>query len=114
MFKRIKFYKENDKWYADVKNRTKEENEMVSGADTFLEYISDGHSKVHLCINQDAYHDHFASLYREKHDDYGATYLIRSEDLEVNRKHAWLCNVTHDVLGEHPEYFFIDILYPLK
>ena len=114
MFKLVKFYKEDGRWYADVPNHTKEENEMVSGADTFLEYVSKGHSKVHLNLNHDAYHDHFAAFYLEKHNDAGGTYLIRSEDKQLNRKHAWLCNVTHDVLEEHPEYFFVDILYPIQ
>ena len=36
----LKFYKKNDRWYADVPGHTEEENEMVSGSDTFLNLYS--------------------------------------------------------------------------
>ena len=34
--KPLRFYKENDKWYADVPGVSKEDNEMVFGSDIFL------------------------------------------------------------------------------
>ena len=43
---KIKFYKENGKWYADVPTMSKEDNEMVFGADIFLETISKGNSTL--------------------------------------------------------------------
>lgn len=33
----VRFYKENGKWYADIPNHTKEENEMVMGSDDALD-----------------------------------------------------------------------------
>ena len=45
---KLRFFKQDNKWYADVPNHTLEENEMVSGADTALELISDGHNEITL------------------------------------------------------------------
>ena len=109
MFKIIRFYKENNRWYADVPNHTPAENEMVAGADDFLEYISKGKSEVSVSVTDDLTENHFASFYLEEHDEIGGTYLIKSNDDNIDKQRAWICNVTHDVLGEHPEYFCVDI-----
>ena len=34
--KTLRFFKENDKWYADVPDHTLEDNEMVFGSDILL------------------------------------------------------------------------------
>lgn len=106
----LKFYKKNDRWYADVPGHTEEENEMVSGADEFLDYIAKGKSKVKIGISiTPNAHSSFANetLFLLKHDQFGATYHITSSDENIDTKTLWICNVTHDVLGEHPAYIFI-------
>ena len=40
MKKTIKFFKKEDKWYADMPNHSLEENEMVMGSDIVLDIIS--------------------------------------------------------------------------
>ena len=40
MKSKLRFYKEKEKWYADVPGVSKEDNEMVFGSDIFLEKIS--------------------------------------------------------------------------
>mgnify|MGYP003305990431 CR=1 FL=1 len=47
----LEFYKEDGRWYANVPTMPKEENEMVFGADTFLEKVSMGHKKVFICFS---------------------------------------------------------------
>ena len=46
MKRKLRFYKENEKWYADVPGVSKEDNEMVFGSDIFLEKISNGKPQV--------------------------------------------------------------------
>lgn len=107
----LKFYKENGRWYADVPGHTQEENEMVAGSDEFLEYISKGKSSVTVHISTTPVLNSInakATFFMLKHNDCGATYQIASRDLNINGRIAWICNVTHDVLEEHPSYFFLN------
>lgn len=108
----LRFYKKNNRWYADVPGHTEEENEMVCGADTFLDYVSKGKSEITIniqttpsCHSRYAY----ATCFVLKHNSEGATYQIVSGDDSIDGHTVWICNVTHDVLGEHPSYFFIHI-----
>ena len=50
----FKFYKETtNRWYVDLPEweGVKEELEMVSGADTFLEILSQGEETVHVVLS---------------------------------------------------------------
>ena len=87
---RQRFFKLNSRWYADVPNHTLEENEMVCGSDTLLEEPCDFP---------------FAILTRIEHDSCGATYKVESS---LDTDLVWICNVTHDVLGEHPDKIYIN------
>ena len=57
-------------------------------------------------------------FYRKVHDEAGATYTADGllfmdfidnvmPSLAGNKPEIWLCNVTHDVFGEHPERVFV-------
>lgn len=106
----LEFYKKDDRWFADVPSHTEEENEMVSGADTLLEYLSNGKNTVNINIDFLPGKHHDITFFQLKHDNNGAVYQIESDDPIINGHTAWICNVTHDVLGEHPPYFFISLL----
>lgn len=104
----VKFYKEDSKWYADVPNHTKEENEMVYGADTMLEMLSEGNNEVLLFITEFAIpgtDPYFC--YMKSHDDDGAFYNVYHEYGQKEYGEIWLCNVMHDVTNEHPESFCV-------
>lgn len=115
----IVFYKEDGTWYADVKGYTKEENEMIAGADVFLDIISGGKKTVGLEVSNKIYPKAKFLLKRVNHDDYGATYQILGShpdapalsgtayDLGIVNEQLWLCNVVHTFFGEHPEYISI-------
>jgi len=115
--KTISFYKEKGMWYANVPEHTKEENEMVCGADIFLDFLSIGKKHVTLEVADDIYPKPSYLLQRIHHDDVGATYQILSHHHdapglaycppEADGQKLWLCNVVHTVLGEHPEYISI-------
>lgn len=104
----VKFYKEYGKWYADVPNHTKEENEMVFGADTLLEKLSEGESEVVVLITEFAIPGTdpiFCSM--KSHDDDGALYNVYRNYGQETIGEIWLCNVMHDVTNEHPETFCV-------
>lgn len=102
-----RFFKLNSRWYADVPGHTLEENEMVCGADSLLEEISKFLNSPEVTLDLDiAPVDFpFAILTQIEHDDDGATYKV---DSSLNTGLVWICNVTHDVLGEHPERIYIN------
>ena len=115
----VRFFKQDDKWYADVPGHTLEDNEMVMGADVALEYLANGKDEVKLTL-ADEYPGWNAPLvlYRGEHDDDGAYYrgdgLLFMDFLENvmpemlgQKPEIWICNVTHDVFGEHPERIFV-------
>ena len=102
-----RFFKLNSRWYADVPGHTLEENEMVCGADCLLEEISNllNSPEVTLDLDVEPSDSPFATLTQIEHDDCGATYKVESS---LNTELVWICNVTHDVLGEHPVRIYIN------
>lgn len=101
MRKEVRFFKQDNRWYADVPNHTLEENEMVLGADNALESLSQGKNVLWLTIstdNEDAANS-LVSFRMKDHDNGGASYTTDIGDI----REIWICNVTHDVLGEHPK-----------
>jgi hypothetical protein len=116
---KVRFFRQDGKWYADVPNHTLEENEMVMGADVALDYLAGEKSEVFLTI-ADEYPGWNPLLVfnREEHDDDGATYSVSGTlfmdflenvmpELLGMRPDVWICNVTHDVFGEHPETIYL-------
>ena len=105
MKREIKFFKKNGNWYADIPNHTLDENEMVMGSDILLESFSEGHDELIIYISDKYIEEYILSLTMIQHDDDGAFYKIDKRDDEI-----WICNVTHDVFGEHPEKLYIILL----
>lgn len=104
----VRFYKEDKKWYADVPNHTKEENEMVCGADTMLEMLAEGNSEITLLITEFAIPGTDPIYCRiHEHDEDGAWYNVWGEYGTKEYGQIWLCNVMHDVTNEHPEEFCV-------
>jgi len=117
MLKTVRFFKINEGpdmgWYADVPNHTLEENMMVCGSDSFLEEVNTvlgGHDEVFITLSDDNSAGRFiARLIRKTHDDCGAEYILTgplAEQYNAVGFELWICNVTHDVLGEHPESIY--------
>lgn len=115
--KRIEFYKENGQWYANVEGHSKEENEMVAGADKFLDSISMGKEYVSMNVSDKICPKCQFLFQRIDHDDYGATYIVvgnhpdapalGADCFSIPQKKFWLCNVVHTVFGEHPEFISV-------
>ena len=121
MNKIIKFFKKNNKWYADIPNHTLEENEMVMGADIFLDWISKGKKNVKLATTtEETWLNMFPFILSMiEHDGEGATYSVAGSQLSEFLENVdmsqfingiptvWLCNVMHDVFGEHPRLIYV-------
>lgn len=121
----LRFFKQNNKWYADVAGHTLEENEMVMGADTALDVLANEYGTDELYIDLSTEEDEVGELefLMIDHDEDGAYYkvsgmlyemyvdrLIENHLIsEVNELNGtiWICNVTHDVFGEHPQKIVI-------
>ena len=103
MKSKLRFYKENDKWYADVPGVSKEDNEMVFGSDIFLEKISNGEPQVIIEFSNSDEDNAIYAFRMIEHDEYGASYC----DIHHKEEPIWLCNVAHEVFIEHPAEIFI-------
>ena len=116
--KTIRFYKiaegPHKGWYADIPNHTLEENEMVAGSDAFLEEADrqlGKRGKIVITVSDDNSPGCFeAKLIMKSHNQFGATYILTgplAEYYDAVGFELWICNVTHDVLGEHPKSIYI-------
>ena len=104
---KLRFYKENEKWYADVPGVSKEDYEMVFGSDIFLEKISNGKPQVIVEFSNSDEDNAIYAFKMTDHDEYGASYC----DVHNEEEPIWLCNVAHEIFIEHPaEIFITDIL----
>lgn len=114
MEKVVKFFKFGGHWYADIPNHTLEENEMVMGADDVIELISNGENEVRIKVSDECplYDTAQLVLLMAEHDDEGAWYELQGSFLpnilscRLEQK-IWMCNVVHDVFGEHPEKIYL-------
>ena len=117
MEKTLRFFKFNDEWFADVAGHTMEDNQMVAGADEFLETIDrelGGRGEVIMTfatgLDLSSGHPMLAKLIMRSHNQWGATYVLTgpiAEQYGAVGFELWICNVTHDVLGEHPKSIYI-------
>lgn len=118
MLKTIRFFKiaegPQSGWYADVPNHTLEENQMVYGSDLFLEVVdklNGARNEVNITVSDNNEPGEFiAKLIMKAHNQHGATYILTgplAERYGAVGFQLWICNVTHDVLGEHLKSIYI-------
>lgn len=114
----LRFFKIDCAWYADVQNHTLAENLMVQGADKLIESVSGGKREVTVSLAWPNYdgNEWLFRLDRIDHNAHGATYSVTPSDAAKSAASAanipivpkaWICNVTHDVLGGHPTSIYI-------
>jgi uncharacterized protein DUF6717 len=108
---KIKFYKDYDnKWYADLPefSFSKEELEMISGADTMLEIISQGENEVILLLSDELFEKaEILTKVKDTPEIGRAVYIINyyqgfQYDLEL-----WLCDVTKALFKELPNKIYL-------
>ena len=129
---RLRFYKDCDgKWYSDIPGVPKEANEMVLGTEFVLDDMADGRKELILTLTTEEPKQYQLKMSIKEHDDEGAWYNIMGPffnqmmgkmysqvdetklsegDKDMWREafnEVWICNMTHIVFGEHPEYIYV-------
>lgn len=110
--KDITFYQDPDtRWYVDLPEWTgkKADLEMVAGADTMLEYMSEGTGKVRVFISEKEIENYDKIEFLEETPDIGgAYYMLKTyRGISINLK-MWLCDVLRFVYnGTLPKELYI-------
>ena len=117
---KLRFFKQDNKWYADIPNHTLDENEMV--ADTVLDLIADNKDEVIFTLSDKNDKHSMLTMTIKEHDSEGAYYTISGFlynkfldlfDLESSSvsfditNEIWVCNVRHDVSGTYPNNIYL-------
>jgi hypothetical protein len=112
----LKFYKEeNGNWYVDLPDYIEQGGEkadlqMVSGADTWLESLSDGHSWITLDVSKEPF-ELANELTLDKTDEgfpeLGAYYRCGMyQGVDYSNFMMWLCPVVLFVFEEYPKKIY--------
>lgn len=107
-----KFYKDPDnRWYVDLPDwtGTKADLEMVAGADTMLDYLSENTNEVTLSISLDPIDGYDLIKLKELASDIGsgAYYTFTSfRGVDINVE-MWLCPVLEFVFSCYPDEMWI-------
>ena len=119
---KLRFFKRDKKWYADVPNHTLEENEMIMGSDTARDLMSDNKDEIVLTLSDEDDEHSILTMTMKEHDSEGAYYTLSgflynkfldlfaldSSTLPSDiTNEIWICNVTHDVFGSHPKNIYL-------
>lgn len=104
MTRKIRFYNRDGRWYADLPEvieagGTEENNEMVSGANTWLDILSGNADTITLDVSDTEPLDEKLTLVQNSGG--GADYI----DVRSGHK-MWLCEVTEFLFGHLPVNIF--------
>lgn len=105
---RLRLLKDDHGWYADVPSHTRSENAMVSGADKLCDLMAGGGNEliVRFRTVKDPNRKALCTLVRFTHiTGVGATYLANG--LSIIPFPVYLCDVTHNIVGEHPRRIWV-------
>jgi hypothetical protein len=110
----VKFYKSENRWYAFLSDfieqgGSEEECEMVSGADVFIDILSQGSDEVFVELSSDMFEGAEQlklKSWDELFPENGATYTLQTyKGIDFNMD-MWLCNVTLFVFGYYPSIIY--------
>ena len=129
----LAFVKEAGIWYADLPEfleaglGTRANLMMVDGADTFLDHLAQGKSRITLQISTRPFPGWQAGMRKIRKGlnkpllqilghapvDYGAYYSVTHLNGQPHDHQLWLCPVTEYVFGNYPEQIYASIVTPL-
>ena len=106
-----KFIKEpTNRWYIDLPDwqGVHAELEMVEGADTMLDYVSQGAREVELQLAEESFENATPLQLIEDYRDHvgGGIYLLAQYNGEELNQKMRLCGVTEFVFGKLPEVIY--------
>ena len=101
---------EDGRWFVVLPeyDGDQEDLEMVDGADEFLDVLTTDGLYVTLDVSLEENPDKYL-LKLVAHDEIGGTYEVVNHGRFI-KKDIWLCNVVHNIFGEHPEYIYFEVL----
>lgn len=105
------FYKTPEhRWYIDIPNweGSKDDLEMVSGADTLLEIFAQGENTINLSFSDKIIQDSIILYKIEDTPDIGGSLYMVNEYEGINYDlQIWLCGVTEWVFGYMPKIIYV-------
>jgi hypothetical protein len=110
----FKFYKDPEGWFVDLPEwmGSKSDLQMVAGADSFLDILSQGSDEVWVCLSQTPIRDSDKLVFVKPGDleswelGEGAWYIMDTyQGIEYNIQ-MWLCDVTKFVFGDFPKIIY--------
>lgn len=103
MIREITFYQEpNNRWYVELPEweGSKDELEMVLGADDMLNFMSEGEGKVRIIFSTTPQINFDTLELKNETPDVGGGYYHMSTYNGINiNQDMWLCDVTKFVFG---------------
>lgn len=110
----IRFYKEDERWYADIAGIPKEDNEMIENSVELLNSLCNTFKKkrdeIYITVSEQI----GSSMIRLKMlniDDEGCTYTVDgglfAEYFNLLGTTIWICNVAKLVFGRFPPYIYV-------
>lgn len=111
----FRFYKTAaDRWYIHLPEWTGslDELEMVQGADTMLDMVSNNTTKCNLTISDEPFDGaDVITLIADLSDSAGGgDYFMENYKGELVNQNMWLCEVTVNVFGSLPKKIFVSSL----
>lgn len=114
MKRRLKFDKEFDGWFVDLPEwqGSHTDLQMVSGADTWLDIMSQGEWHVWVTISDQPFDGAnelkltAVGMVNGEFIDSGATYTLENYMGLPYKLDMWLCDVTLFVFGKFPEIIY--------
>lgn len=111
----LKFYKESsNKWYVDLPEweGPKSDLEMIYGADTMLDYLSENKNEVILNVSETEFDNSDILHFKEETPDIGegSYYILHSYkgiDMDSN---VWLCDVAKFFFGYFPKQIYFSLV----
>lgn len=107
MNKVLTFIKLSNRWFIDIPwDGMIEDLEMVSGADLFLDSISNGKKIVTLEVGVSEIYG-ATKISKVREDEYGAFYKVYTYEFKGE---IWLCNVTKHLFEVFPDNFWFKVI----
>ena len=126
----LSFIKDEGIWYADLPEfleaglGSRANLMMVDGADTFLDLLAKGNTRITLQISSQPFKGWQTKMHKIKIGlnssllqlighapvDYGAYYKVTQMNGEAYNHQLWLCPVTEYVFGNYPQEIFTSIV----
>lgn len=106
----LRFYRDEEGWFVDLPEWTgeKKELQMVSGADIFLDILSQSENEVYLKVSTEMFPGCETLNFIEYGEFSGAWYKLLSYKGMNYELEMWLCDVTKNpiVFGNFPRKIY--------